>query len=455
MGMQLQTAGSQRQNTGSPVAAGTPESAAPRHSSNWLARCQRCGRQDRGHRPLAARSPILPATLLLLVSLSLGAQDLLQFQHVVGDRFRIVTTVSENVFVNGNYSHHAEILNRVAVEVVQARNGSGLVQGVYQVVERGADEASAAYGPLANEYYSSFWRDPTGLMEVEDQALVPSVRHIPRFPTYPVSPGDTWSFPGEEVHDFRENFGVEEPFRFPVNVHYSYLGRQSIDGRQLGAIKIQYTIFHRVPMALGLGRNPPDRITGISEQLLYWDFDLGLPVLYEDEFTFVLHLISGDVVEFQGHAEGELIISEPLDRQQMAKDIARKLEEEGLDDATVAVSEAGVTISLENIQFPPDSPQLVPSEQRKLDQIASILAEFPDRDLLITGHTARVGSEQTSQVLSELRAQAVGTYLISIGARTPQQLVFQGFGSQRPVARNDIEEGRRRNRRVEITILEN
>ena len=88
-------------------------------------------------------------------------------------------------------------------------------------------------------------------------------------------------------------------------------------------------------------------------------------------------------------------------------------------------------------------------------QIAEILKAYPERDILITGHTARVGTEESSQILSEERAKAVADFLLSLNIRDETGIISRGFGSRKPVGDNSIEAGRRLNRRVEITILEN
>ena len=95
------------------------------------------------------------------------------------------------------------------------------------------------------------------------------------------------------------------------------------------------------------------------------------------------------------------------------------------------------------------------SEKDKLDRIGAILKRYSDRDILVTGHTALAGSPGGRQTLSEDRAAAVGSYLISAGVRSKERMVYRGFGAEVPVADNATEEGRRKNRRVEITILEN
>jgi outer membrane protein OmpA-like peptidoglycan-associated protein len=97
----------------------------------------------------------------------------------------------------------------------------------------------------------------------------------------------------------------------------------------------------------------------------------------------------------------------------------------------------------------------VESEREKLRRIATILKKYPERDILITGHTALAGTQAGRQQLSEERAAAVGNFLIEEGVRNRERLLFRGMGARDPVADNSTEEGMRKNRRVEITIMEN
>jgi outer membrane protein OmpA-like peptidoglycan-associated protein len=198
-------------------------------------------------------------------------------------------------------------------------------------------------------------------------------------------------------------------------------------------------------------------IEGISEQVYYWDREKGKPHSYSEEFDFVFYLSDGQTVEYIGSAEGLLLESAELDREQVAEDIARQLEERGVEDTTVVAEEEGVTLNLQNIQFEPNSALLRESELAKLRQIGEILKDYPERDILITGHTARVPgyTEQDHQLLSEQRAVAVADYLLSLGALRSLQVTTQGMGHREPLSDNDTEQGRRQNRRVEITILEN
>jgi outer membrane protein OmpA-like peptidoglycan-associated protein len=144
-----------------------------------------------------------------------------------------------------------------------------------------------------------------------------------------------------------------------------------------------------------------------------------------------------------------------MDKAIIAEEIAQDIRRLGITDATVRIDEMGVTINLENIQFQPDSYTLMASEKPKLDRLAQILQNYPNRDIQVSGHTALAGTRESMQWLSVERARSVAEYLIERQVRTPDRIVIQGFGADRPLADNSTESGRVRNRRVEITILEN
>ena len=112
-------------------------------------------------------------------------------------------------------------------------------------------------------------------------------------------------------------------------------------------------------------------------------------------------------------------------------------------------------IMLSNIQFLGDSAELLESEKVKLREIAEILKTIPDQKVMVAGHTALSGTEAGRNAVSLGRAQAVANYLISLGARGPDDIIAVGYGSERPIADNSTPEGMAANRRVEITILEN
>jgi outer membrane protein OmpA-like peptidoglycan-associated protein len=83
-----------------------------------------------------------------------------------------------------------------------------------------------------------------------------------------------------------------------------------------------------------------------------------------------------------------------------------------------------------------------------------MMNESPDVRIEISGHTDNTGSLNTNVRLSQERAKSVVDFLVARGIDL-SRLEYRGYGPSQPVAPNDTEEGRSRNRRVEFKILGN
>jgi outer membrane protein OmpA-like peptidoglycan-associated protein len=385
-----------------------------------------------------------------------GAEEF-RYIHRPGDRYRIISVVNEQVYLNGGLSHRSEILNRIAVETAEAEGGTGRHEALFQSSERAAGSGSNAGGlgfQWEREYRTIFERDSLGRLEIDEGFFMPVVRNVPVFPGRDISIGDTWTAEGHEMHDFRDSFGIPDPYRIPFTAAYTYLGGRIWKDREYPAFSVSYRI-DASPVPPAEGRLRPRRITGASDLILYWDRDLGQERAYEETFRMIFELSEGTVVEYRGTARAEILESEAMNKEGIAGEIERDLEDRELPNTTVRVDRRGVTLSLEAVQFAPDSPELPASEKAKLDAIGEILNRYPDRDILVTGHTALAGTAAGRQELSLQRAAAAADYLIRRGVRSGDRVVIRGRGAEQPVADNAVPEGRERNRRVEITILEN
>jgi outer membrane protein OmpA-like peptidoglycan-associated protein len=96
---------------------------------------------------------------------------------------------------------------------------------------------------------------------------------------------------------------------------------------------------------------------------------------------------------------------------------------------------------------------LKPGGRRALENVARIMRNEPERNIVIEGFTDDRGSENANRRLSERRAQAVRNALVRSGV-APSRIVARGLGEAYPVASNDNPAGRQLNRRVEILIGE-
>ncbi|MDR2101850.1 MAG: OmpA family protein [Treponema sp.] len=382
----------------------------------------------------------------------LGAEQFF-YKHETGDKYRILSTVQEDVYLDRRLSHRAEILNRIVVEVTGIRDGTARHGALFQTAERAEGVNGGGSFQWVREYESEFDRDRAGYITIDKKYYMPVVRNVPVFPARDLVPGETWTAEGHETHDFRDSFGIPEPYHIPFTAYYTFLGSREWQGREYPSFSVSYRIFTE-PGAVS-GNLYPRRIMGASDQTVYWDPALGQAAAYEESFRMVFELSNGRTVEYRGTATAEILESPVMDKDKIAGEISGAIARMGIEGTTVRVAARGITISLENIQFQPDSAVLLPGEQEKLDKIAEILLGYPDRDILVGGHTALAGSQAGQLALSRERAAAVADYLIGKQVRTADRVMVRGYGAENPLADNDTEAGRLRNRRVEITILEN
>ena len=121
-------------------------------------------------------------------------------------------------------------------------------------------------------------------------------------------------------------------------------------------------------------------------------------------------------------------------------------------DIALQPIEANASIVLNNIFFDVNKWEIKTESQAELDKIVQLLNDNPTVRVQIAGHTDNVGKPSENLSLSNNRAKAVVTYLISKGIQ-PQRLSAKGFGETKPVADNKTEEGRAKNRRTEMTVV--
>ena len=139
------------------------------------------------------------------------------------------------------------------------------------------------------------------------------------------------------------------------------------------------------------------------------------------------------------------IIGHQMDQQ--AKEL-----QQNIPGATITRVGEGIAVSFPSgILFPFNSTDILPAGKSNLQQLANSLGEYPNSDVLIVGHTDSVGTDAYNLDLSQRRAQAASAYLQSLTIPA-SRLRTVGKGESEPIQPNDTEDGRARNRRVEIAI---
>jgi len=119
--------------------------------------------------------------------------------------------------------------------------------------------------------------------------------------------------------------------------------------------------------------------------------------------------------------------------------------------ASVRQDARGTIVSLADILFDFNKATLRRDVEFNLVKIATILNQFGEMNVLVEGHTDAIGTDEYNLALSQKRAQAVSDFLASQGVAA-KRLSWEGYGKTRPVADNDTDAGRQKNRRVDLVI---
>ncbi len=109
------------------------------------------------------------------------------------------------------------------------------------------------------------------------------------------------------------------------------------------------------------------------------------------------------------------------------------------------------TFVFDHLNFQTASTELTPDSVQSVGDLTAILKAYPNAHVTLTGHTDNTGDVDANQRLSVDRANAVKAMLVSGGVPF-DRISTAGYGQSRPIAANDTDEGRTRNRRIELTV---
>ncbi|QQS48432.1 MAG: OmpA family protein [Acidobacteriota bacterium] len=207
------------------------------------------------------------------------------------------------------------------------------------------------------------------------------------------------------------------------------------------AIEGKYTRIHyylkdvsQHPGGLAIRRNYENAIKAVGGE-----------VLYSDDNVSVMKVVRNGVdvwaeVQASTKVAGRHYFMHIIERESMKQVITA--------DAMASAIDKDGFIALD-IHFATGKADILPESQPMIDEIVSLLKKRPAMRVGVEGHTDNTGNPASNKTLSEARAKSVAAALTAAGI-SPSRLESAGFGQERPIADNRTEEGRAKNRRVEI-----
>ena len=149
-----------------------------------------------------------------------------------------------------------------------------------------------------------------------------------------------------------------------------------------------------------------------------------------------------------------VVTQQPLDVNRAVdtsiSDAERALAE--INPEQVRALDVATALNLQIINFDTASSTIPDANKSILDQAAALMQKAPQVKLTVMGHTDATGDAAVNKTLSQNRAQAVVDYLIFKGV-DPAQLRAIGYGQEKPIADNQTDEGKFKNRRIEFEVL--
>ena len=366
----------------------------------------------------------------------------------VGERIESVKTADVEYYENGLLKKTYKERNIVDLTVIAiAPKGGYRVSGVFKIF-RLYDGNSVFH--LEEEYSSDFIIHTNGKFEVPYNYFMPNVRHIPTFPDKEISLTHSWNSEAMEIVKVNNAPNLA----MALSADYLFANIETNENNDPLAV-IQYHIMtDKDLLQAGLSRNGyPERIYGFNYGTFLWDMNKNIPVSQTERYQILFGYgknLSYLSLQYKMNIISTYKIYSTITEEE--NEINRKKLEDNLnDDVVVDTVPEGLVIRLGEILFNTDSYTLKKDAKDTVDNIINAIKQtYPDREIIVEGHTDNTGEANYNQALSEKRAKTVADYILP--KLEHDKLSYRGFGDKEPIASNDNPDGRQKNRRVDIII---
>ena len=400
----------------------------------------------------------------VFVNLNCFSQVLIQYNQ---DRtYTLVERTDLRRYDNGRYIGLLSREVRSFINQDEHPKYKNFYQGDFYVLEKTKRNSFEVILGINEAIPSSFTISEDGnLTMIEDNGF-PSFRSFPTFPKDKIKIGDKWNATAERAVD-PLNKGIIT--RLPIYIQYQYTGDGKYHDEDIFILKAQWATRYGISYFDSQGDKELKSAMGSHKADIYVSKKTGCALLVRDivDETFVYQ--DGNKINFQGFitlfteyppAVDREIIIPSLNR--IAKNNDDKndddtqkdfFKDKDVPDISYENTNRGIRLTIQNLQFKPNSSELLPGEENRLNQIAKVLKQAKNSMFLVEGHTASTGNISGEKQLSVERAYTIAEELIKRGI-SAEKFIYKGSGSSKPIATNETPEGMAKNRRVEITILE-
>lgn len=369
---------------------------------------------------------------------------------------------------NGKYTGLVSREIKSFISVSERDDGFVYYDGDFYVDEATKRNTQSVKKEISESIESSFKISEDGKLEMINDNGYPSFRCFPTYTAKKIVPGDKWT--GKAVRAVDPlNKGVIT--KIPFYVEYEYLHDEVYNGEDVFVLSARWATRYGAKFYLDFGGDKElIEASGSHRATIYVEKSTGAAVVIRDTVDETFKYSDGNSVSFKGSfacftkyppsTDDEDVIATinrvaMLDEGVMKnpRDVGADTRVRDNEQFTVEKTNAGIRLTISNLQFKPDSSELVDGESQRLDQIAQALKSVNVSLLLVEGHTASTGNIKGEMELSKERAKVIAQALSDRGMDNVKFIV-KGSGSNKPVAENSTKEGMAKNRRVEITILE-
>lgn len=260
-----------------------------------------------------------------------------------------------------------------------------------------------------------------------------------------------WSEP-ENLGASINSPGEDEFFNIPLSGDQAFYTR-GVEGGDTDLYQLNLPVFYKPsPVVVVKGKvynaktNEPIGRANISYERLSDGVEVGISTS-DSEGNYEIILPYGYRYGYLAQADSFVSISANINltEEEEFKEITQ--------DLYLMPIEVGARVTINNIFFDFDKATLRQESYAELNRLLEFMNDNPGIKIRIEGHTDAIGSDEYNQGLSQRRADAVARFL-RVNGISDDRLVVEGFGESQPVATNETDEGRQKNRRVEFEILE-